>query len=353
MLGAIDTRPRWHSFQTGGVEPDPLLGLPGRAPLPALPAPTPQPPATTQPPPPPAAIQTGQKQPFVDPLASFNHDQDLATETEGETGEKGVFNPQHTRPRSREGFLSGEPPEPKQYDTHPEFQKWADLTGLLPRIQQENPKQYKYYQDKVDKLQKKIEDQTNKGNENARKEWFQKEKTALKEADQNADVASLQVGDLDQQLNDQFTKSNLAYEQRKANGKTPDSRRLADQLQAGSPLVQMDEILRNQITRSILALNHKQTSIGPRDAADLMLAIGTPVPLGQKGYNEYSGKAAANYKPVGQDAAGNYMIQTEIGTFAIRPRDYANLKRARQTGYDEMVKRHKAYVQQRIESEKP
>lgn len=85
----------------------------------------------------------------------------------------------------------------------------------------------------------------------------------------------------------------------------------------------------------------------PEDAARTMNVLTGPVWPGEKGFNGYTGRAAANYRLAGVDVNGNYIVQLP-GDRVVRipQQEMRAVEVARQRGYD-ILRKHKAETEKR------
>jgi hypothetical protein len=129
---------------------------------------------------------------------------------------------------------------------------------------------------------------------------------------------------------EQRTKVHLDELAAKANTADPQEKAKYE----GSSLVAAPKVLGEAYMPIAARLSLKNNLLG-KDTVLIMNSLTTPV-FGQPGFNGYKGRAAANYRVVGVDAADNYMVQLpgERGVVRLSQADLRAIEKARMAGYN-------------------
>ena len=238
-------------------------------------------------------------------------------------------------------------------ETHPEYAKLQEAMEIYKEIK--NPKEASYFQPRLRALERKI--QTDIG---AQERKVRQERTdQLHQIDgpretpkARAETAALMSTEID---------NFVAPLQQTAQSRNPAKARQADFDIQTSPLTTMSkkgpdgtvsyEPLRNAVT-AIATYNGK---VPNEMAVQYALTIGSPVGTDEKGEpivgrNGVKGKGVTNYKVLGQDARGNYLLEMpDTNVLRLDPLTFNNLRKARVAGY----KNASDWENKRKEADKP
>jgi hypothetical protein len=222
-------------------------------------------------------------------------------------------------------------------ESHPEYTKLQEAQELYRQIT--NPKEAKYFEPRIRALERRI--QVDMGNQERKMRQERADQLRLIDAPRETAKARGETAAIMQTEIDTLAQNYLANR----TSRDPKTARQADFDVVTSPLSTMSkkgpdgtvsyEPLRNAVT----ALSTYNSRVPNEMAVQYALTIGSPVGTDEKGnplpgLNGVKGKGATNYKVLGQDARGNYLLEMpDTNVLRLDPLTFNNLRKARVAGY--------------------
>lgn len=222
---------------------------------------------------------------------------------------------------------------PKAEQLASEDPRWANYNNALQLSRQLDPKSQKTVIPHMERLKAQIHaDAVRKHNE-LRNEITAQYKAHSEKAEQGEGGQSFNQRSMNIAT---ATTTELDRIKKLAETADPEAKKLAME----ASLIAAPTLL-GQRYNSVASNMALKSGLLDEDVPRLMNVLASPLPPGERGFNGYRGRAAANYKIAGVDVNGNYIVQLPGERVVRMPQnDLRAVELARQKGYD-ILRKHR------------